>query len=74
MFVDATHLGGRGAIALSRVVARAVQAEFSRPALAPAPGWIELHDWNEGHPTQGNLSIEDIDQSTTIVYRGWLAR
>ena len=68
MFVDATHLGGRGAIALSRSVAIAVQAELSRPHRAPARGWIELNDRPEGQQAGPDLGLEDLDQSRRILH------
>ncbi|HZW30173.1 MAG TPA: hypothetical protein VFF52_05655 [Isosphaeraceae bacterium] len=68
MFVDATHLGGRGAIALSRAVAGAVRAELARPALAPGHGWIELSDRTEDHSAGQELRVEDLDQSKAIVH------
>jgi hypothetical protein len=67
MFVDATHLGGRGAIALSRAVADAVQGELSRPALAPARDWIALNNQAEGDHVGPDVSLEDLDQSRRIL-------
>jgi len=67
MFVDATHLGGRGAIALSRSVAGAIQAELAHPAPPPGRGWIELNVRAEDHEPGPDLGLEDLDQSRTIL-------
>jgi hypothetical protein len=68
MFVDATHVSGKGAIALSRVVAVAVQAELSRAAPEPARGWLELKDRTESPQAGPEACVEDSDQSTRLYH------
>jgi hypothetical protein len=68
MFVDATHVSGKGAIALSRVVAGAVQAELSRSTLELARSWIVLKDRTEGQHAGLESCVEDGDQSTRIYH------
>jgi hypothetical protein len=69
MFVDATHLGGRGAIALSRVVARAVRAELSHKDRAPARGWIALEGPHPEPAGDLELALEDLDRSRVVLER-----
>jgi hypothetical protein len=68
MFVDATHLGGRGALALSRSVARAVHSELAHPAPGRDSAWIELSD-QPGRASSGmELGLEDLDQSRKVLH------
>jgi hypothetical protein len=62
LFVDATHLNGRGAIALSRAVARALKAESSLPLPKSAPRWIALGPPRHG-PSEFDFRLEDLEHS-----------
>ena len=42
MFIDATHLAGRGAIVLSHVVGRTLESETGRPIPSSSPRWMVL--------------------------------
>jgi hypothetical protein len=67
MFIDATHLSGRGAIALSHSLGRVLAAELTRPAPPPEPRWVVLEASNEDPHAEIALPIEDIDQSKRIL-------
>jgi hypothetical protein len=70
MFVDATHLSGRGAIALSHSVGKALKAEIARPVTPSEPRWIVLEASSEDPHAEPTLPIEDIDQSKRILGLG----
>jgi hypothetical protein len=65
LFVDATHLSSRGAVALSGAVATAIEQSLKQPDPAASSRWIKL-----GPPTlpfeRFASSIEDLDQSRAI--------
>ena len=67
MFVDATHLGGRGAIALSHTVGKALKAELARPVSPSELRWIVLEASNDDPHAALTFPIEDIDQSRRIL-------
>ena len=58
MFIDATHLAGRGAIALSRSVGKALKAELARPVPPSESQWIVLEASHEDPHAAIALSIE----------------
>jgi hypothetical protein len=66
-FIDATHLAGRGAIVLSRVVSATLRDELSPSPRGPRKPWLKLdppaHDL--AHPDEALL--EDVDRSGEIV-------
>jgi len=66
LFVDATHLNGSGAIALSRTVATAIGLELPRSHSATAPSWIAL-DSPSARPAGLEVPLEDLDQSRRIL-------
>jgi hypothetical protein len=68
LFVDATHLNGRGAIALSRAVAAAVDAELIGPEASSAgpARWIELPPPPDRFPGL-EVTLEDVEESKRIV-------
>ena len=66
LFADATHLNCRGAIALSRAVAAAIE-----PRLSPCPtgansGWI-IVDLPDDHPARFAVPLEDLEESQSIL-------
>src|SRR5262249_6150846 len=63
MFVDATHLGGRGAIALSREVGRTLRTELAHSRPPAEPRWINLGDPEPSSMAPDDLALEDLDQS-----------
>ncbi len=66
LFADATHLNCRGAIALSRTVAAAIDPRPSpRPALVDS-GWINL-DLPTDRPARFAVPLEDLEQSRSIL-------
>lgn len=62
LYVDATHLSGRGAVALSRAVGAAIKAE-SEGRSADRGGWIVL---DEPDPAP-EPPLEDVERSKQIV-------
>ncbi len=62
LYVDATHLSGRGAIVLSRSIAPVMASELRSPKLKP-PAWITL----EEPPAAPDPPLEDVEQSRRIV-------
>ncbi len=62
MFIDATHLAGRGGIALSHVVGRTLKTEIGRTA-SSHPSWIVLKAIDPDPFTETELNLEDVDQS-----------
>ena len=68
MFVDATHLGGLGAIALSRAVGTMLKADLSRPAPPSPRGWIELNAPADDPDAEVDFLLEDIEQSKKLLH------
>jgi hypothetical protein len=66
LFVDATHLNGSGAIALSRSVATAIGLELPGSRSATAPTWIAL-DSPSARPAALDVPVEDLDQSQRVL-------
>jgi hypothetical protein len=73
LFVDATHLDGQGAQALSRDIAAVLNrdldldlglARADRTAKASAPCWVELPAYHGG---RGELALEDLEQSRRAI-------
>jgi hypothetical protein len=64
LYVDATHLSGRGAIVLSRAVGVVLRAE----ATSPTRDWIGVED-PPGDPRDGRDStpLEDVERSKQLV-------
>jgi hypothetical protein len=72
LYVDATHLSGRGATVLSRAVARALETELARPTTDHAGRWIALEDPSP-QPRRGiEPALEDVERSKAIVRGGSL--
>ncbi len=46
-FTDATHLNARGALVLSRTVAKVIARKASDPAPKSEPMWIRLETWSD---------------------------
>ena len=63
LYVDATHLSGRGAIVLSRAVGGVLKAELAQGARGRADAWITLQD----PPNEPEPSLEDVERSKEIV-------
>ncbi len=61
LYVDATHLSGRGAIVLSRSIAPVLAIERRRPENKPS-AWITLED----PPAAPDPPLEDVEQSRRI--------
>ncbi len=66
LFSDATHLNSRGAIALSRTVAAAIDPHASRRPAAPDSRWINL-DFPTDSPAEFAEIVEDLEQSQSIL-------
>jgi hypothetical protein len=69
VFVDATHLDGDGAQALSRDVADVLRRDFERPGPMAASGsarWVDLPAYRVW---SGALVLEDVEQSRRVVSR-----
>jgi hypothetical protein len=75
LFVDATHLDGQGAQALSRDVAAVLRRDLDvdragrtasapAPAPAPRPRWVDLPAY---HSCPVELALEDLEQSRRAV-------
>ncbi len=67
MFIDATHLAGRGAIELSHAVGMTIKNEASRRMSASDPRWIVLDPMVSNPPTRAELHLEDVDTSKKIL-------
>jgi hypothetical protein len=67
MFIDATHLAGRGAIALSHAVGMTLKNNAGQPLSASHPRWIVLDPMDSDPQTQAELNLEDVDQSKRIL-------
>ncbi len=69
LYVDATHLSGRGASVLSRAVAGVLVSELAAPMPAAAGRWLTLVD----PPGRGaEPALEDVERSRAIVRGGSL--
>jgi hypothetical protein len=66
LFVDATHLNARGAIALSRSVTKALEAEITRSPRFPSPRWVALGP-PPAAPDELDFPLEDIEQTKGIL-------
>jgi hypothetical protein len=66
-FVDATHLNGDGALALSRSVAAAIEVEPLGPHPVNPATWVAL-DLPSPLPAQLDVPFEDLDQSKRILH------
>jgi hypothetical protein len=64
LYVDATHLSGRGAIVLSRAVGRVLGAGTS----SRTGDWITLEDPPRPDGDEASPSLEDIDRSKQIIH------
>jgi hypothetical protein len=69
MFVDATHLSGQGALALSHAVGKALRTRRSRTALHGDRGWIELSVPDGDTHDEVDLALEDIERSKEFLRR-----
>lgn len=65
-FTDATHLNAKGAIALSRTVAKAIERQLGDPAVEPGPRWITLELWSDRSAESGT-PLEDVETSRAMV-------
>jgi hypothetical protein len=64
MFVDATHLSGQGAVAVSRSVARILKAARARGDGPLGPRWIALQFRSGDREPVAELALEDLEQSS----------
>jgi hypothetical protein len=67
LFIDATHLAGRGGIALSHAIGKAIRDEQSNPPGSSGPRWCVLDESSSSAPGREELALEDVDQSKKIV-------
>jgi hypothetical protein len=65
-FIDATHLAGRGGMALSHVLGRILKDEAGRPG-SRSPAWIVLDHEDRGPQSQDEPDLEDVDRSKAIL-------
>jgi len=65
-FSDATHLNAKGAIAVSRAVAKVIAPERGDPALKSGPSWIALECWSE-RSAESMPPLEDVETSRAVV-------
>jgi hypothetical protein len=72
LYVDATHLSGRGAAVLSRSVARTLRDELARPTAGRGGRWIALSDPPHDPGRQAQPAFEDVERSKAIVRGGSL--
>jgi hypothetical protein len=70
LYVDATHLSGRGAIALSRAVGLALKAELAHPVASRSDGWTILQDPTRDANGAADPPLEDVERSREIVLGG----
>ncbi len=70
LYVNATHLSGRGAVVLSRAVARVLKAELASPPPDDAGRWIHLHDPTSETSRAAGPGLEDLERSKAIVRGG----
>jgi hypothetical protein len=69
LYVDATHLSGRGAVVLSRSVATVLKAELPRHSRDRSGAWIELQPPPPDPRRGGDPPLEDVERSKEIVRR-----
>jgi hypothetical protein len=70
LYVDATHLSGRGATVLSRAVGAVLKAELAQPAANPPGGWITLQDPARDADGSADPPLEDVERSKELVRGG----
>jgi hypothetical protein len=68
-FTDATHLNSKGAIALSRTVAKVIARQLGDLAAKSDPGWIKLDSWSD-RSTKCEALPEDVETSRAMVKAG----
>ncbi len=66
-YIDATHLAGRGAIVLSRVIAAALRDQLERGTAEPRQSWLALKPPAQALPPSAEALPEDVDRSREIV-------
>jgi hypothetical protein len=69
LYVDATHLSGRGAVVLSRAVAGVLKADLGSRPHDRIDGWIALTDPPHGPGRAGDPPLEDVERSKQVVNR-----
>ena len=67
LYVDATHLSGRGAVVLSRAVGDLLKNDCRGPSPDRAGGWITLTDPPRGPGRPADPPLEDVEASKKIV-------
>jgi hypothetical protein len=67
MFVDATHLGGRGAVRLSEAVGGTIETELLHSTSSSVRGWIELNAPPDDRLADVHPGLEDLDRSREIL-------
>ena len=67
LYVDATHLSGRGAIVLSRAVGESLKSDLHRPSPDRTGGWIMLTDPPGGPALLADPPLEDVEASKKLV-------
>jgi hypothetical protein len=68
-FADATHLNARGAVALSRSVAREIACEADGTGDEVDSRWITLERWSEGS-ADWKGTLEDVETSMALISGG----
>jgi hypothetical protein len=67
LFVDATHLNGSGAVALSRSIATAIELELPRPPSTNIPSWLALESCSP-RLVGPDVPLEDLEQSRRLLH------
>jgi hypothetical protein len=67
LFIDATHLAGRGGIVLSHAIGEVIQRESSSPPASSPPRWIVVDASSPLSIDPVTLTLEDVDQSRKIL-------
>ncbi len=70
MFIDATHLAGRGAVALSHTLGKFLKAELAQPVFPSDARWVMLESSKEDPHDELAMPLEDIDQSKRVLGLG----
>jgi hypothetical protein len=70
LYVDATHLSGRGAVVLSRLVGRTLKVESSNASRDRSGGWIVLEDSPQVSGLGADPPLEDVEQSKERLREG----
>jgi hypothetical protein len=70
LYVDATHLAGRGAVVLSHAVGVVLKAALSGNSADRAGEWIRLEPTTPDPPFPAMPQLEDVDRSKEIVRGG----